>query len=167
MMSQAASTPGWATGLLTRASRLFSIPIIGTANCGPATVFAEQNFEGFLRTSGTLVGRRSPDGLYAVRADGMSMNRTAINGKRLEDGDFAIVDSAQRDARTGDVVLAVIDNKATIKRFIDDRKNGQIVLTADSSRDYAPIYLHPSDDFSISGKVVAVMKKPSQGRNKG
>jgi SOS-response transcriptional repressor LexA len=91
----------------------------------------------------------------------MSMNRSAINGKRLEDGDFAIVDSAQRDARTGDVVLAIIDDKATIKRFIDDRAHGQIVLIADSSRDYAPIYLHPSDAFSISGKVVAVIKKPT------
>lgn len=162
MMSQASTTPGWASGLLDKASRLFSIPIIGTANCGPATVFAEQNFQGFLRTSSKLVGRRSPTGLYAVRADGMSMNRSVINGKRLEDGDFAIVDSAQRDARTGDVVLAIIDDKATIKRFIDDRTHGQIVLIADSSRDYAPIYLHPSDAFSISGKVVTVIKKPSR-----
>src|SRR5882724_11653997 len=44
MMSRSSSVPDWAKGLLHKASRLFSIPIIGTANCGPATIFAEQNF---------------------------------------------------------------------------------------------------------------------------
>jgi SOS-response transcriptional repressor LexA len=60
--------------------------------------------------------------------------------------------------RTGDVVLAIIDNKATIKRFIDDRKNGQVILKADSSFDYEPIYLHPDDDVNISGKVIGIIK---------
>jgi hypothetical protein len=40
-------------------------------------------------------------------------------------------------------------------------KTGQIVLQADSSFDYDPIYLHPDDDFSISGTVVDVIKKPA------
>ena len=162
VMSRASSEPDWAKGLLHKASRLFSIPIIGTANCGPATIFAEQNFEGFLRASSKLVGRAKPTGLYAVKADGTSMNRAEIKGKRIEDGDYVIVDSEDKSVDTGDVVLAIIDSKATIKRFIDDRANGQIVLMADSSYDYAPIYLHPSDDFSISGKVVGIIKKPSR-----
>lgn len=162
LMSRASSEPDWAKGLLHKASRLFSIPIIGTANCGPATVFAEQNFEGFLRASSKLVGRPKPTGLYAVKADGASMNRAEIKGKRIEDGDYVIVDSEDKSVDTGDVVLAIIDSKATVKRFIDDRANGQIVFMADSSYDYVPIYLHPSDDFSISGKVVGVIKKPSR-----
>lgn len=162
MMSRASSEPDWAKGLLHKASRLFSIPIIGTANCGPATIFAEQNFEGFLRASNKLVGRLKPAGLYAVKADGTSMNRAKIKGKRIEDGDYLIVDSEDKSVGTGDVVLAIIDSKATVKRFIDDRANGQIVLMADSSYDYEPIYLHPSDDFSISGKVVSIIKKPSR-----
>ena len=41
--------PDWAKGLLKRAAQLFSIPIIGIANCGPATIFAEENFHGFKR----------------------------------------------------------------------------------------------------------------------
>jgi SOS-response transcriptional repressor LexA len=40
------------------------------------------------------------------------------------------------------------------------KKNNQVVLKADSSFDYDPIYLHPDDDVSINGKVVAVIKKP-------
>ena len=62
-------------------TELLSIPIVGTANCGPATLFAEQNFEGILRVSGRLIGRSRPDGLYAVRADGASMNRAQIGGR--------------------------------------------------------------------------------------
>lgn len=89
------------------------------------------------------------------------MNRADIGGKNIEDGDFVIVDKNNHDIGTNDIVLAVINDKGTIKRFIDDRKNGQIVLKADSSYDYDPIYLHPSDDFNISGKVVGVIKKPN------
>ena len=70
------------------------------------------------------------------------------------------MDGNSKEPRENDVVLAIIDGNATIKRFIDDRDNGQIVLKADSSFDYDPIYLHPDDDFQISGKIIAVIKKP-------
>lgn len=160
IMDRVSSSPGLAKGLLHKASHLFSIPVIGTANCGPATIFAEQNFQGILRVSSKLIGRTKPAGLYAIKADGASMNRAEINGKHIEDGDHVIINKDDIDVRSGDVVLAIIDNKGTIKRFIDDRAHGQIVLTADSSHDYEPIYLHPDDDFSINGKVVAVIKKP-------
>jgi repressor LexA len=162
VMSRSSSTPGWAKGLLNKTSRLFSIPIIGMANCGPATIFAEQNFQGFLRVSSKLVRRSKPAGLYAIKAAGSSMNRAEIDGKRIEDGDYVIVDSNAKDMRTGEVVLAIVDDKASVKRFIDDRANGQVVLMADSSFDYDPIYLHPDDSFSFSGKVIGVIKRPSR-----
>lgn len=158
VMEKAASTPGWAKGLFKKTSQLFSIPIIGKANCGPAEIFAEQNFQGFLKVSGKLIHKTKPNGLYAIKADGFSMNRAVIGDKNLEDGDYAIIDSEDTDAKTNDVVLAIIDNKASIKRFIDDRKNGQVVLKADSLFDYEPIYLHPDDEFFINGKVVGVIK---------
>lgn len=161
LMERSSSTPGWAKGLAEKASRLFSIPVIGTANCGPATIFAEQNFQGFLRVSSKLVGRSQPTGLFAIKTDGSSMNRAVIDGKNIEDGDYVIVNSEDTAPKTNDVVLAIIDNKATIKKFIDDRPNGQIVLKADSSHDYEPIHLHPDDDFSVNGKIVAVIKQPA------
>lgn len=157
-MERTIGEPGWAKGLLKKTSRLFSIPIIGTANCGPATIFAEQNFQGFLRASGKLIGRQKPTGLFAIKTDGSSMNRAEINGKKIEDGDFVIVDKEDTNAETGNIVLAIIDNKATIKRFVDDHKNGQVVLKADSSFDYEPIYLHPEDEFLINGKIISVIK---------
>ncbi len=160
VMEKASSKPTWAKGLLDAKSQLFAIPIVGTANCGPATIFAEENFQGFLRVSSKLIGRSKPTGLYAIKADGSSMNRAEVTGKRIEDGDYVIIDKESQDPRTGDVVLAIIDNKATVKRFIDDRANGQIVLAAESSFDYEPIHLHTDDDFTINGTVVGVIKRP-------
>lgn len=160
-MDRAGNQPGWSKGLLESSAKVFAIPIVGTANCGPATIFAEQNFQGFLRVSGKLVGRSQPTGLYAIKADGSSMNRAEIGGRGIDDGDFVIVDGRRKSPQNGDVVVAIVDNKATIKRFIDDRKNGQVVLQAHSSFDYEPIFLHEDDDFSVSGKVVAVIKKPA------
>lgn len=161
VMDRSDPSPGWANGVLESSTNIFSIPILGTANCGPATVFAEENFQGFLRISPKLVGRSQPDGLYAIKADGSSMNRAEINGKRIEDGDFVIINANDKNVYSKDVVLAIIDGKATIKRFINDKNNDQVVLMADSSFDYEPIYLHPSDDFAVSGKVVAVVKRPT------
>lgn len=160
VMKRVENIPTWAKGLLKKTSQLFSIPVVGAANCGPANIFAEQNFQGFLKVSSKLIGRSKPDGLFAIKADGSSMNRAEISGKRIEDGDFIIIDKNDVSVRTGDIVLAIIDNKATVKRFIDDRNNGQIVLKADSSFDYEPIYLHPDDEFSINGKVVGIIKNP-------
>jgi len=160
VMTKSSLLPSMSKGLLETTGQVFSIPILGTANCGPATLYAEENFQGFLRVSSKLIGRSRPSGLYAVRADGNSMNRADINGRKIEDGDFVIVDSNNKNAHSNDIVIAIIDNKATVKRFINDSANEQVVLIADSSFNYDPIYLHSSDDFIISGKVVSIIKKP-------
>jgi len=153
------SDPGWSNGLLKKSYSLFSIPIIGTANCGPATIFAEQNFEGFLHVSNKLLNHSRPEGLYAIKADGSSMNRARVNEKYIENGDFVIINSLDKEAANNDIVLVIIDGTATIKRFINDKKNNQVILRSDSSFEYDPVYLHPEDDFIINGKVIDVIKK--------
>jgi len=160
-MGRASSKPGWADGVLETKSKVFAIPIVGAANCGPATLYAEENFQGYLRVSSRLVNRSQPTGLYAIRAAGSSMNRADVDGQRIEDGDLVIVDGRRKSPSHGDIVVAIVENKATIKRFFDDRANGQIVLKADSTIDFDPIHLHPDEEFAISGKVVAVVKKPT------
>lgn len=160
MMERTNTDPGWAKGLLEKPNRLFSIPIVGSANCGPANIFAEPNYQGFLRVSNKLVGRSKPDGLYAIKADGSSMNRVNIKGKSIEDGDYVIIDGNDKVAEDKNIIVAIIDGRATIKRLIDDKKNGQVVLMADSSFDYGPIYIHPEDNINICGKVIGVIKNP-------
>lgn len=146
-------------GLLKKGN-LLAIPILGTANAGPALRFADENIEGYLKISSNLLGRKSSNKLFALRVDGPSMNRSEIEGKRIEDGDFVIIDSSYRSPKENDVVLSIIDNMANIKRFHHDRENMQIVLLSESSQSYPPIHLHESDDFVINGKVIQVIKKP-------
>lgn len=136
-----------------------NIPIVGSANCGPAEILAEENIEGHLKLSRSMVKSKK---LFAVRAQGDSMNRCKLNNKSIEDGDFVLVDRDLISPEHGDYVLSVVDGAANIKRFYKDPKDGQIALISESSFDYSPIYIHPSDtdDFMINGKVVDVVKQP-------
>lgn len=147
-------------GIAGRVKGLFySLPIVGAANCGPATVFADERIEGYLKVSASMLPRRK-DSLYVLVADGPSMNRAVIhNDDAIEDGDYVVVDSSARAPKNNDVVVAVIDGMATIKKYKEDKKRNRIILEAESTEHYAPIFVHESDDFSISGKVVGVIKK--------
>jgi len=139
-------------------SLFYSLPIVGAANCGPATVFADERIEGYVKVSSKMLPHRKSD-LYALVADGPSMNRAQVRGEAIDDGDFVVVDSAMRTPKNGDVVVAVIDGMATIKKYTEDKERNRIILEAESTENYCPIYVHESDDFSISGKVVGVIKK--------
>jgi SOS-response transcriptional repressor LexA len=138
---------------------IVSIPILGAADCGPATIFAEGNIDGYLRISSKLVS--SKKGLFALKAVGNSMNRANIHGKPLEDGDYAIIDSENKDPKNNEYVVSVIDGVCNIKKFIKDTVNKQIVLISESVQDFPPIYIHPDEtSYFVSGKVVQVIKKP-------
>lgn len=140
-------------------SLFFSLPIVGAANCGPATVFADERIEGYLKVSTNMLPHRKND-LYVLVADGPSMNKAEVHeGVTIENGDFVVVDSRAKNPKNGDIVVAVIDGMATIKRYTIDRVNNCIVLNAESTEKYHPVYLHSGDDFTISGKVIDVIKK--------
>jgi repressor LexA len=152
---------GWIEGFLESGKRLLQIPIVGVANCGPAEVLAEENIMGYLRVSNSLVHRQTNKGLFAVRADGFSMNQAKVHNETVNNGDYLIVDGDDREPREGEVVLSVIDGAANVKRFHKDKAHNQVVLVSDSTEDFAPIYVGADDDFFINGKVVEVIKKPN------
>jgi len=157
---------GWIEGFLDKGKRLLRIPIVGSANCGSAELLAESNIIGYLRISNTMLNRKTGEGLFAVRADGFSMNNTSLDGKTIDNGDYVIVDSRRVVPEEGKIILSIIDGAANIKRFHMDKANNQIVLMSDSIEDLAPIYIHPSDDYIVSGTVIDVIKKPSKGNKK-
>jgi repressor LexA len=138
-------------------SPLFSVPVLGAANCGPATVFADQKVEQYLKISTSLLPRNKHR-LFAIVADGDSMNKANLQGKNIESGDYVLVDSEAKNYKNGDIVLAIIDGLGTIKEYNKDTKNNRIVLKALSTYDYLPIYLGESDEFIINGKIVDVIK---------
>ncbi len=139
-------------------SLFLSIPIIGSANCGPATIFANENIEGYLKISKNILSKCK--NIFAIKAQGLSMNKSNINGVSIEDGDYLIIDSDYRSPKNGDVVLSVIDDMANIKKYIFDEENNQIVLVSQSTKDIPPIYIHENDSFMVNGKVIQVIKKP-------
>ncbi|PIQ92488.1 MAG: hypothetical protein COV70_00470 [Parcubacteria group bacterium CG11_big_fil_rev_8_21_14_0_20_39_22] len=137
-----------------------SIPIVGAANCGPATIYADQNIEGYLKISKRLAPNKKS--VFALRAEGNSLNRADIGGKNVESGDFVIVDSENTLPRDGDYVVSVIDGMANIKKYRLDKNNSRIALLSESTQEYSPIFIHKNDDFRISGKVVEVVKNIEQ-----
>jgi len=139
-------------------SPFVSVPVIGSANCGPATIFANENIEGYLKISKNILNKCK--NIFAIKAQGLSMNKSNINGMSIEDGDYLIIDSDYRNPRNGDVVLSVIDDMANIKKYIFDEENNQIVLVSQSTKDIPPIYIHENDSFMVNGRVIQVIKKP-------
>lgn len=151
--------PGWANGLMQDApARLYNIPIYGMASCGPAGIIAEQNLEGFLTVSSSLLKRKPSKSFFAVQADGNSMNRAVVDDTTIESGDYLIVDKDAADPRDGDIVLAIVDDRAVIKRFVRDAAHQQIRLVSDSTESYPPICLSPSDRLLVNGRIIQVIK---------
>ena len=135
-----------------------SLPVVGSANCGPATIFAEENIIGYLKVSKKLVPRKGK--LFILRAEGNSMNRANIkNGKNIKDGDFVVVDPKQKIPEAGQYIVSIIDEMANIKKFVLDKKNHRIILKSESTKDYLPIFIHEDDKYHISGRVIDVIKK--------
>jgi len=137
-----------------------SIPIIGAANCGPATIYADQNIEGYLKISKRLVSNKKS--VFALRAEGNSLNKANIDGKNVESGDFVIVDSENTSPHDGDYIVSVMDGMANIKKYLLDKKNSRIALLSESTQEHSPIFIHENDDFKISGKIVDVVKNIKQ-----
>lgn len=137
---------------------LINVPIIGAANCGPATIFANENIEGYLKISKNIL--RKCKNIFAIRAQGLSMNKAVVAGKSIEDGDYLIIDSDDTTPTNGDIVLSIIDDMANIKKYVWDETNNQVVLVSESTKDIPPIYIHEDDSFMINGKVIQVIKQP-------
>ena len=134
-----------------------SIPVLGSANAGPAVLFAEENVEGYLKVPTTLMNKK--DSVFALRVEGDSMNKSKIEGKNLSEGDFVLIDSEYKNPKNGDYVLSVIDGCANLKKF-ERNKTGEVMLISESTNPkYKPIYISSEDNFMINGKIVNVIKK--------
>lgn len=140
---------------------LVDIPILGSANCGIATIIAEESLEGFLKISRKLLGSSKPEGLFALKASGNSLNKANIDGESIEDGDYLVVDTNYKNPRDGEYIVSVIDGCANVKKIrLEDDK---IVLLSESSENIPPIYIHSDDSYLINGKVMRVIKIHSGG----
>lgn len=142
-----------------RSTNLIAIPILGTADCGPATSIPQDAIEGYLQLSESLLKKKGKS-VFALRAKGASMNKADIHGNNIEDGDYVLIDGNNTTPSNNSYVLSVIDGMSNIKKFILNKKDNQIVLVSESSRDLPPIYIREGDDYMVNGIVTQVIKSP-------
>lgn len=137
-----------------------NLPFYGMANCGPATAFADDRIEGYIKISRNVLPKGNIDNLYLVRASGNSMNQAKVGPKNkpIEDGDIVIVNAEEQNPESGDYIVSVIDGYANIKKFSYNPEDNQVVLFSESADKYFPILLHENDNLAIVGKVIEVFK---------
>lgn len=124
--------------------RSVKVPVVGRVAAG-TPILALENCEGYIdfpvRSGGETYGQ-----LFALRVKGDSMI-----GAGILNGDIVVV-SKTNVAENGDIVVALTEDEATVKRFFKEK--GHFRLQPENP-DYEPIIL---DDVYILGKVTAVVR---------
>jgi repressor LexA len=122
--------------------KVVHIPIIGRVTAGQP-ILAVENVEGTFPLPADLVRQ---DNVFMLRVQGDSMIEAGIL-----DGDLIIVHQ-QSEARNGEIVVALIGDEATVKRFFKERT---LIRLQPENSAMEPIY---SQDVSILGKVMGVFR---------
>ena len=131
-----------------RRSNVREVPVLGRIAAG-SPIYAEQNVEGTIPLSAEWVDRKGAD-VFALRVRGESMIDAHIM-----DGDLVLV-RAQSGAQPGDIVAALVDDEATVKRFARD---GERVVLKPEHPTMKPIVVEPGRaDFRILGKVMGLVR---------
>jgi len=123
-------------------AKTINLPLVGTISCG-APIFAEENIEAYYPVSTSLAHAGSRH--FLLRAQGTSMNLAGIN-----DGDIVLI-RQQPNAESGQKVVALIDDEATIK-IIKFTPEAIILEPKSKNKKHKPIIL--SRDFQIQGIVI-------------
>ncbi|MCC8101116.1 MAG: transcriptional repressor LexA [Clostridiales bacterium] len=120
------------------------VPVLGVVSCG-LPKFAEENIEEYIRLPVALFGRGN---FFILRANGDSMIGVGIN-----DGDLVLI--RQQDfACEGQIVVALMDDEATLKRYYPEPEQGRVRLHPENDR-LKDIY---TDSCTIQGVAVKVIK---------
>lgn len=116
------------------------VPILGRVTAG-IPILAVEDIEGYLPFT-----KKEGKDLFALHVSGLSMRDAGIL-----DGDYVVAEKTPT-ADNGDIVVAMIDDEATVKRLFRE-KDG--VRLQPENPDFSPIY---SDQVMVLGKVIAVVR---------
>lgn len=123
--------------------KLANIPLVGTITAG-APILAVENIDSQYEISPDLFGTGN---LFMLRVSGESMINAGIF-----DGDLIVVHK-QQTAENGEIVAALIDDSATVKRFYKEQNRFRL---QPENPTMSPIYV---DEVTILGKVVGLIRK--------
>ena len=121
------------------AQRADRIPVVGVVTAG-VPILATENIEGYIPWDGE-------SGCFVLRVRGDSMI-----GAGILDGDKVVV-RPQPDAENGQIVVALLDDSATVKRL---KKTGRDVWLMPENPSYEPI---PGNEAKILGRVKALIRE--------
>ena len=125
-------------------SQAVRVPVLGSIACG-IPKFAEENIEEYVRLPVSLFGKGD---FFILRAYGDSMIEAGI-----EDGDLVLI-RQQNYADEGQIVVALIDDDATLKRFYPEPQKHRIRLHPENSHMDDIIV----DHCEIQGVALKVLK---------
>jgi repressor LexA len=134
--------------LQTSAHPPATIPLLGRVAAG-VPVLSPENREGDVMVDLSLFSLRSSNNLFALKVKGESMKDAHIM-----DGDTLLV-RAQATAQNGDIVVALTEGEATVKRFFAEKDRVRLQPENSAMR---PIYVERGE-FRIVGKAVGVMRR--------
>jgi repressor LexA len=130
-----------------QAGSTLSVPIVGTVRAGEP-ILAVENIEGYVNLDRSLL---SAEDVFLLRVQGNSMIDAHI-----QDGDFALV-KPQPNAENGEIVVALVEDEATIKRIFQKR---DLVRLEPANPSMEPIVVKKGEKrVTIVGKVVGIFRK--------
>jgi len=128
-----------------KAVRPSGLPLVGQVAAGEP-ILAEENIEDYLEVPDMIGGE---DGDYVLRIRGESMKDAGII-----EGDFVVVRPAEK-ARDGEIVVALIGDEATVKRFFKEKDHVRLQPENESMK---PLR---TTDLRLLGRVVGVFRRVS------
>lgn len=134
--------------LLLEKKALKSVPLLGRVAAG-LPVLSPENLEGEYAVDPSLFGIRPDQRVFALRVRGESMIEAHIM-----DGDTVLV-REQSMAENGDIVVALVDGEATVKRFFQEQDR---IRLQPENRALDPLFFDRGD-LRVVGKVVGVMRR--------
>lgn len=120
------------------------VPVLGRVSCG-VPKFAEENIEEYVRLPVSLFGRGE---FYILVANGDSMIDIGI-----DDGDLVLI-RRQNYAERGQVVVALMEDEATLKRYYPEPQYHRVRLHPENA-EMQDIYV---EDCIVQGVAVKVLK---------
>jgi repressor LexA len=127
-----------------QARDIVNVPVLGLITAG-TPILAEQSYDEYLPMARRLIGEKEA---YFLRVQGDSMINAGIN-----DGDLVLI-QRQESADNGDIVAAMIDDEATVKKLVV--KDGQNILMPENPA-YQPRPL--PNNGKILGRVLLSVKR--------
>jgi repressor LexA len=125
---------------------MIKIPLVGRVAAG-APILAEENIEEYLTFPRSMIPANSERDIFALRVTGDSMIDAKIN-----DGDIAIIKKTST-AENGDIVVALIDDEATLKYFYKEKDH---IRLEPANAKYKPII---TKNAIIIGKLIGLYRR--------